>query len=260
MPEHRSSDHHPDTSPDDRDDDSHDLPGRPNDGPDLVVRGVAPVASEAAPPLAGEPADRTTQDPVADLIERIETTLAGTARALQDGAERAAARERVIDRQHAEIERLKAVERIGVMRPVIVELGRLRNDLRRQARSLRPDTTVERFASLLESFADSVADTLEGCGAEPLVVEPGSPFVAQRHRVASVLPTADPSLDATVADVVADGYAETDSGKVVAPARVVLHRLTEPAAEGATPAETRTGIGTPLDTPSTATSEVPPHD
>lgn len=236
--------------------------------PELVTNG----AHRAPEPAAGRGAGDSSREPgrtpgtagptvpgptgTEERLNRIEAVLAATNDAVREGAERAAARERVIDRQHAEIERLKAVERVGAMRPVIVELCRLRNDLLRQALTLRPDTPVDRFAGLLKSFADSVAETLEECGVEPLPLEPGAPFVPQRHRVASVTPTSDPARDGTVAEVVADGYVETDGDRVVAPARVVLHRTPEP--DSATPVPEpagTTGIGDTVETLPNATDE-----
>jgi molecular chaperone GrpE (heat shock protein) len=80
------------------------------------------------------------------------------------------------------------------------------------------------MAALLESFAASVEDTLLGCGVEVLPREVGAPFTPRRQQVARVVEVDDPERDGTVAEVVQDGYAEIDGGRVVAPARVVVHR------------------------------------
>jgi F0F1-type ATP synthase epsilon subunit len=42
--------------------------------------------------------------------------------------------------------------------------------------------------------------------------------------VAKVVEIDDPDRDGTVAEVVQDGYAEVDGGRVVVPARVAVHR------------------------------------
>ena len=49
---------------------------------------------------------------------------------------RAEQREGVIDHLHAEVERLRRGERRGMLRPLLAEMCRLRNDLLRQAEDL----------------------------------------------------------------------------------------------------------------------------
>ncbi|MGH3696351.1 MAG: nucleotide exchange factor GrpE [Pseudonocardiaceae bacterium] len=140
--------------------------------------------------------------------------------------DRALARERVIDRQHEEIERLRSIERAGQLRPVITDLCRLRNGLLRQAGTVPAEMTGPQVANLLESFAATVAETLERCGVTMLPAEAGDAFTPSRHQVAAVEESHDPQRDATVAEVVQHGYAEIDGGKVVLPARIRLHRYT----------------------------------
>jgi molecular chaperone GrpE (heat shock protein) len=86
------------------------------------------------------------------------------------------------------------------------------------------DQTVERMAELLRSFADSVEDTLLRCGVEAQPREVGVPFAPRQQRVARVVETDDPERDGTVAEIVQDGYAEVDGGRVVVPTRVAVHR------------------------------------
>jgi molecular chaperone GrpE (heat shock protein) len=152
-------------------------------------------------------------------VDRVEARLAAD-------AERAAARERVIDRQHEEIERLRSAQRAGQSRPTVVDLYRLRNDLLRQAAAVPADMTGTEVAALLSSYADTVEEALERCGTTVMPRSVGAPFEAGRHRVASVAATRDPKLDGTVAAVVQDGYVDLDDA-VVAPARITLHRYVE---------------------------------
>jgi molecular chaperone GrpE len=177
-------------------------------------------SEQATPDVPG----RVGVDPVASRLDSIEVALVDIARELDAGNERASARERVIDRQHGEIERLRSIERVGSMRPVVIDLCKLRNDLMRQAARLPAELGGDRFASLLESFAETVEDALERCGVMVLPREVGSPFLAGRERVAGVVEADDPELDGTVADVIQDGYIEIDGGKVVFPARVTVYR------------------------------------
>jgi molecular chaperone GrpE (heat shock protein) len=175
--------------------------------------GVVPMAS--APPLPAALANR---------LAAIEAQLAEMARQLAGESARALARERVIDRQHAEIERLKAIERAGQLRPVVTDLCRLRNGLIRQAETVPAEMTGRQIASLLQSFAATVEEMLERCGVTVLPQGVGVDFAASRQQVAAVVEINDPERDGTVAEVVQDGYAENDGGKVVVPARVKVHR------------------------------------
>ncbi len=174
---------------------------------------VVPLAD--APPLPAELAVRLTA---------IEAGFAEVAQWFAAENDRALARERVIDRQHEEIERLKAIERAGHLRPVVTDLCRLRNGLLRQAGTVPAEMTGPRVAALLESFAATVEEILERCGVVVLPREAGAAFASSRQQVAAVVEINDPERDGTVAEVVQDGYAEIDGGKVVVAARVRVHR------------------------------------
>jgi molecular chaperone GrpE (heat shock protein) len=86
-------------------------------------------------------------------------------------------------------------------------------------------------ARLLASFGDEVEETLERCGVAVSTHEPGGAFTPGLQQVASVVDTDDPARDGTVAGVVQDGYVEIDGGKVVVPARITVHRLTQTTKE-----------------------------
>jgi len=171
----------------------------------------------------------TIVDDAPDLLVRIDQAVTALAERVALDSERAAARERVIDRQHAEIERLRSAERSGVLRPVVTDLCRLRNDLLRQAGTVPEGMSQQQVSTLLTSFADVVEDALERCGVATMPAAVGSPFVAGRQQVASTVEVDDPAADGTVAAVVQDGYAEIDGGRVVLPARITVHRATRAA-------------------------------
>jgi molecular chaperone GrpE len=190
--------------------------GAPQDGP-------AGVPDDSDAPADGASVD--TPAPPGALAE-VQAALLALAHRFDAESERAAARERVIDRQHADIERLRAVERVGAMRPLITDLCLLRNDLLRQATTLPADISAERVAGLLESFAVTVEESLLRCGVEVQPREVGGRFAPGRQQVARVIEVDDPDRDGTVAEIVQDGYAEIDGGRVVAPARVTVHRAT----------------------------------
>lgn len=165
--------------------------------------------------------------PPADLDLRlagIESALAEVVQRIASESDRAAARERVIDRQHADIERLRSVERAGRLRPVVTDLYQLRNDLLRQAGRIPAEMAGPKVAELLDSFAATVEEALERCGITVLPREVGGAFVPGRQQVVGVVEVDDAERDGTVAGIAQDGYAEIDGGKVVAPARITLYR------------------------------------
>ena len=179
------------------------------------------------------------EPPVTDIADELALRLAELAAELRDlrqdmrGAdERAAARERIIDRLHEDNQRLRAGDRQLVLRPVLTDLQRLRNDLLRQAEAVPGEMSGDAVGALLRSYAHSVELTLERGGVEVLHPAPGDPFDAARHRPQAVLPAPGPEADGTVADgtvadVLADGYFETVTGRVLTPATVRVRRWTQ---------------------------------
>ena len=138
--------------------------------------------------------------------------------------ERAAARERVIDRLHEENQRLRAGERQDVLRPVITDVYRLRDDLLHQAGALPEDFDAERAARLLRSYAHSLELSLERCGVLPVAPAVGDPFDPRLHRAVTVVPAGDLSADGAVVAVLGEGYRDAVTERVLALATVRVAR------------------------------------
>jgi molecular chaperone GrpE (heat shock protein) len=185
-------------------------------------------------PAGAPPADaRPLHDELVLRLAAIEAALLEVSQRCAGESDRALARERVIDRQHEEIERLRSIERVGQLRPVVTDLCRLRNGLLRQAVTVPAEMTGPQVANLLDSFASTVEETLERCGITVLPCAVGAAFAANSHQVVGVVEIDKPEQDGTVAEVLQDGYAEIDGGRVVVPARIRLHRyLTKEEADG----------------------------
>lgn len=198
-------------------------------------------AHDPPPASAGRPSDAiqcvtSTENadsevrPDSDVLKRladIEAKLDDAVSRANVEQDRAAARERVIDHLHGELERLRSNDRGGQLRPVVTDLRRLRAELLRQARTLSGGLSQDAASALLESFALDVELALERCGVTVISIEPGEQFSGERHQAVKAEAAADASLDGTVAAVVEDGYVEVSSGKVVAPAKVVVNRFSE---------------------------------
>ena len=95
----------------------------------------------------------------------------------------------------------------------MADLIRLYDQLSREARRLEADGQDPR----LWSFAEDVAQILDRCGFEVFSAEPGDPFQRDRHRALAVVPCDDESRHNTVAEVVAAGFLERDTGRIRRP-------------------------------------------
>lgn len=185
------------------------------------------TADSAVEPQSGEQPEESAEslpdappDPVAQLAEAV-TALTEQ---IREHHERAAARERVIDKLHAEVERLRAGEQNLVLRPITKDLQNLRKDLLHQARLLPAEIGRQQVVDLLESFALSAEQALERCGSAPIRPEIGADFEPREHRAIKVLPADDPAQHERIAVVVSDGYLDTTTDRVTVPARVHVYR------------------------------------
>lgn len=192
---------------------------RQPDGPAAPAAEIYLLAAETeqAPTASSQAAEPAP-------LAGVEAALGTILERLDRDAERAAFRERVIDRLYADVERMRAAERGGVLRPVVVDLCRLRNDMLHQARTLPEDMSAVKTAALLDTFAGAVEDALDRCGVMVAQTASGAPFAAGHHQVARTVDSTDAALDGTVAEIVQDGYVEIDGEKVVMPSRVVVYR------------------------------------
>jgi molecular chaperone GrpE len=169
---------------------------------------------DAAPTEIGEGAEPATPDHIATALSMI-------AEQLTAFNHRAAHREAVIDRLHAENARLRDGIREAILAPVIADLVRLYDSLDREARHLAGDPA----AALLASFADDVALTLDRCDVEVLGPRPGEPFDPAVHQAVSILDCADPARHDTVAEIAAVGLRHRGTGRLRRPAGVRVNRL-----------------------------------
>jgi molecular chaperone GrpE len=195
-------------------------------------------------PAAGDGAQR----PEPDRLARLESSLADVVAELRAGHERAAARERIIDRLHEDNQRLRAGEGQLLLRPILADLQRLRNELVRETAAVPEVVSGERLAALLSSLAVSIELTLERGGVRVIRPSADEPFDPARHRAARMVPAPHPDLDGTVAEVLADGYLDTVTDRAVTPAAVLVRQWhseeTETGASEPPPATTTRGDST----------------
>ncbi|MEU4829439.1 nucleotide exchange factor GrpE [Streptosporangium sp. NPDC023615] len=171
--------------------------------------------------------------------------LAAIESAVAEFNRRSAHRETVIDRLHEENQALRGGLYRTILEPVVADLIRMHDALLREVTRLTgdggeksakdgegeaADTASAANAAnaahgrLLASFADDTLLMLERCGLEEFTARPGEPFDAGRHTAVSVVPVTDEALDNTVAEVVAIGFVERETGRVRRPVRARFHR------------------------------------
>ena len=98
---------------------------------------VLQAAEPGEPDAAGAP-EQASAAP-GELMAEIAASVRDLAESAERYHVRAEQREAVIDHLHAEVDRLRRGERRGLLRPLLVEMCRLRNDLLRQAGELPAD-------------------------------------------------------------------------------------------------------------------------
>ena len=162
---------------------------------------------------------------------------------------RSAHRESLIDRLHEENQRLRGGIGRVVLEPVVADLIRLYDQLGREVRRLEADG---RDGQLLWSFAEDVAQILDRCGIEVFSAQPGEPFQRDRHRPLAVVACDDDSRHNTVAEVVAAGFLERETGRIRRPVQARFHQYTPgPAAAQPDPGAAESSEVTWLPTEST---------
>ncbi|MGI3781014.1 MAG: nucleotide exchange factor GrpE [Janthinobacterium lividum] len=182
--------------------------------PGAAERPVAAVGEIPAPAPQAE-----TPDPIAELTAAVYSLTAE----VEKHHDRAKHREGVIDNLHAEAERLRIGERRGAVRPLLVELARLRDDLQRQTTVLPAEIDRDWTRRLLLSFADTIEVTLEDYGIAIDTPKQGDDFNVRQHKVVASAQTDDPALVRKIADVRRDGYRDIEVDIPIAQAGVTVY-------------------------------------
>ena len=195
--------------------------------------GSESAGSESAGSASAGAATRQMPEPGhADVDGAPMAGIAASVRELADSAERyharAEQRENVIEHLRTEVERLRRGERRGLLRPLLAEICRLRNDLLRQAGELPADFDTERAALLLRSYAESVELALENSGVVTFAPDRGDAFDPRMHRRVGAEPAAAPAVTGRIARVRRDGYLDVDANTPIAPAEVVVFAAIAP--------------------------------
>jgi len=181
---------------------------------EVVVQAEEVVSAEEAPAPAEIDAGPALAAELAGRLDKVEAQLAEFHR-------RSAHRESIIDRLHEENQRLHGgIGRI-ILEPVVTDLIRLYDQLDREVRRLAADGQDPR---LLRSFAEDIVQILDRCGIEVFSAEPGDLFDRDRHRPLAGVPCDEESQHNTVAEVVAFGFLERETGRIRRPVQARVHQ------------------------------------
>jgi molecular chaperone GrpE len=192
---------------------------------------VAPDQPESsAGPAISDSSGAEPSESSGELIAGIAASVQELADSAQRYHIRAEQRENVIDHLSAEVDRLRRGERRGMLRPLLVEICRLRNDLLRQAAELPPDFDTDRASLLLTSYAESVELALENNGVVSFAPDSGDAFDPRMHRRVGAEAALDPAFAGRIAQVRRDGYLDVDANSPIAPAEVVVFAAVAPKA------------------------------
>jgi len=132
----------------------------------------------------------------------------------------------VVDRLHAENQDLRGGQLDRIVDPILRDLVKLAGDFRRRSQTWqtgRAEAGPADVAKVCRDVAEDADMILERHGVEALVPEPGTHFDRRDHRAAGVEPTADPTLDGTIAETRRPGY--RFGARVIQFPEVVVHRF-----------------------------------
>jgi molecular chaperone GrpE len=187
---------------------------------------AAPDVINDSKQLALPEASDSRDEADADSPAARATELAAAVRELSSSAERfherSEQREGVIDYLRSELEVLRRGERRGLLRPLLTDMCRLRNDLLRQASCLPDDYDAEKAAGLLQSYAESIQLTLESNGVVTYVPDRGDSFDPRKHRKVKSADSTDPAMIGRIFAVQRDGYLDIEANSPITPAEVTV--------------------------------------
>ena len=135
-----------------------------------------------------------------------------------------ASKERQIDSLHNELQAYRAGLHFKILRPVILDLISMHDDLSRMIESIPREEgmiPISQVLKNLESFQVTAEEILQRNGVEPYSVD-GENFVSGRQRALQPVETDEPSLDKTIARRVRKGF-EYDE-KILRPELVMIYR------------------------------------
>lgn len=129
----------------------------------------------------------------------------------------------IIEKLHAENTTLRQGELVQAMKPLLLDLARLHDDV---ASLIAHGGEELRKAAVIPEL---IVDVLSRHGVTPITPQPGEPFTAKQHQAVETVVTDDPTRDGTIAEVRRPGFLR-DGEHLVRAAQVNVYRYVEPVA------------------------------
>lgn len=156
--------------------------------------------------------------------------LAGVRAETASFRERARAQEDLIQRMQVRIEELQADQVRRLLGPVVVELAGLHASLAEASELDYERLGIGRVNKEFAFLADRLEGSLELLDVVSVEAEVGDSFDSRVHTASRRVPTADPSLDNTIATVQRQGFKFAHEAKTSIYARVTVYRY-DPSAQ-----------------------------
>ncbi len=167
-----------------------------------------------------------SSEAMAELGEKIDQRFDELKALFQRETRAEAAREKVIDRLHAELQEYKQDLLLSTLKPVFIDLIQLHDDIGKVAAppagNAETEPGADRLADLLQGFQQGIEDILYRQGVEPFHVD-GDAFDPRRQRAVATVATDDPALNKAVAVRLRKGFRAGD--RVIRPEIVSVHAL-----------------------------------
>jgi molecular chaperone GrpE (heat shock protein) len=164
------------------------------------------------------------------VLGELSARLAGFDERLEESQRLLARQTELVERLHAENQRLRKGEVRAAQLPLVRDVLRLHDDLGRLVDAAEGDSRKD-----LEIVRASLLDTLARNGITPFEGEAGEPFDSRRQSVAGVVGADDPALNRLIAETLRAGFA-WDDGELIRVADVRVHRHVAPQQDAPTAA------------------------
>lgn len=143
-------------------------------------------------------------------------------------------KEKIIDRQHAELVELRDGLKKDLLRPLLYDIAEAMDDIRTTKEGLAGQEHGQEIASALDGVSDSLLYILEKNDVEQILSDEGDAFSATRQRMVKSQETTDSSKRKIIAKSIAPGYV---LGKeTIFKEKVVVYKVIKPTAPAETPA------------------------
>ena len=182
---------------------------------------------------ADKPADNATAaEEKPDNTEAVMKSLAemkGSIDGLAEKIDTAVYQEKLIRDLHDELQKMRAGLITDIKRGYALNIISIYERMAQTSARFNPSDEAfdaEAMKKLVDGGVLYVKDMLEDeYSLMAFAPEPGSPYKPKEHKAIRVIDTTEEEKANTVAECIAEGFRDDDSGRIIRPARIVVYRL-----------------------------------